>query len=200
MPRRRGVACALGLILLAGCADDLPPNASAPMTTADEWITVEGGAIRWSELQKNPATVLIFLGLDCPISNAYAPEMIRLHREFSPQGVAWVGIYPDADVRPEEALRHGREYGLKFPLVLDSSRSLARRFGATKMPEAVVLSPAGEVVYRGRIDDRYYELGRSRGEPQRRDLREALLAVLSGKIPSVSHAPAIGCDIDLTNP
>ncbi|MCX7700679.1 MAG: redoxin domain-containing protein [Gemmataceae bacterium] len=200
MPRRRGVAWALGLIFFSGCADDLPPTITPPVSTSDDWNTVEGGAIRWSELQKNPATVLVFLGLDCPISNAYAPEMIRLHREFSPQGVAWVGIYPDADVKPEDALRHAREYGLRFPLVLDSSRSLARRFGATKMPEAVGLSSSGEVVYRGRIDDRFYDLGKSRGEPQRRDLREALQAVLSGRNPSVSHAPAIGCDIDLTNP
>ncbi len=34
------------------------------------------------------ATVLVFVGVDCPISNRYAPELERLEREFSPRGIA----------------------------------------------------------------------------------------------------------------
>jgi mono/diheme cytochrome c family protein len=42
--------------------------------------------------------------------------------------------------------------GLPFPVLLDRRRQLARFAGAKSTPEVAVLSPAGEVLYRGRVD------------------------------------------------
>ena len=50
-----------------------------------------------------------------------------------------------------------------------------------------------QVVYRGRIDDRYIELGLDRSQPTVRDLEQALEAVVAGKPVAVRETQAVGC-------
>jgi hypothetical protein len=81
--------------------------------------------------------------------------------------------------------------------ILDSELKCAKRVGATITPEAVVLSPAGDVLYRGRIDDRYPKPGGKRREsPTSFDLRDALAATVAGKPVPKPWPPAVGCPID----
>jgi hypothetical protein len=73
--------------------------------------------------------------------------------------------------------------------------SLARRHGVRISPYVVVLSPAGQTLYRGRIDDRVVSLGKSRPAATREDLRIAIEEILAGKPVSVPETPAVGCAI-----
>ncbi len=63
------------------------------------------------------------------------------------------------------------------------------------MPEAVVVSRDGKLVYRGRIDDRYATSGKRRDEPTTHDLSAAVDAVLAGKAPAVSQTKVFGCPL-----
>jgi hypothetical protein len=78
--------------------------------------------------------------------------------------------------------------------VRDPKLALVKFAGATVTPEAVVVV-AGKVVYRGRIDDRYVDLGRERPAPTRRDLFDALTAILDGKPVPLAKTQAVGCFI-----
>jgi hypothetical protein len=70
--------------------------------------------------------------------------------------------------------------------------------GATITPEAVVVAN-GKVVYRGRIDDRYVEIGVERAAPTTHDLADALTATLAGTPIARPITQAVGCFIaDLT--
>ena len=60
-------------------------------------------------------------------------------------------------------------------------------------PEVAVFSPANVLLYRGRIDDRLITLGKQRVSPKRRDLREALDAIVAGKPVLVPVTKAFGC-------
>jgi hypothetical protein len=69
---------------------------------------------------------------------------------------------------------------------------------ATITPEAAVFLPAGanlREVYRGRIDDRYLELGRERPAATRHDLEQAILAVLANHPVPPPGGPTVGCSI-----
>src|SRR5438067_698695 len=50
--------------------------------------------------------VFLFTSVDCPISNRYAPEVQRLHRTFSPQGVEFWLVYPNPAESGEAIRRH----------------------------------------------------------------------------------------------
>ncbi len=137
------------------------------------------------------ATVLIFLAHDCPVTNATAPALTRLASAFTPRGVHFFGIYTTESAA--EINTHRRDYGLTFAGLLDPKLHLARLAGATRMPEAAVFSPTGKLLYRGRIDDRAIQAGRTRPTPSRHDLRLALESILAGQPPDPRFTPAIGC-------
>ena len=139
------------------------------------------------------ATVLFFVLHDCPIANGYAPEISRIAQEYAGRGVRSFVVYGEGDLTAEEARKHAREYGYRCPALLDPSHALARVAGATVAPEAAVFSAKGEVLYRGRIDDRAASLGVHRAEPKERDLRAALDAMLAGKPVRERFTKAIGC-------
>ena len=146
--------------------------------------------------------VLIFVSTDCPVSNRYAPEIQRLYREFAPQGVRFQLVYPNPSDNAAAMTRHLKEYG--YPLSIgtaDPDHALVKSVGATITPEAAVLDANRRLVYRGRIDDRFVELGRERSKATTHDLRDALTAALAGKPVKAATTQAIGCFIaDMVGP
>jgi peroxiredoxin len=172
-----------------------PPEAPAAGPKEFALADTAGRKHTAAEWKDQKAVVLFFLGTECPVSNGYAPEMARLAKEYGPRGVLFWGVHPDPDVTAAAAARHAKEYRLGFTVLLDPGQTLASRTGVRVTPEVVVLSAAGQVLYRGRIDDRYSADGKRREEPSRKDLEEALRAVLAGKEPAAREAKAYGCPL-----
>jgi protein-disulfide isomerase len=143
----------------------------------------------------NAATVLLFLSTDCPIANKYAPELRRIQKQFADRGVTFLRVYGARYHDAEDVTKHTEDYKYTMPAILDADQALALRTGATVTPEAVVLNEAGDIVYRGRIDDRYVDFGRYRQHAKQHDLIDALTATLAGKPPPNPRTKAIGCFI-----
>ncbi|HXH05178.1 MAG TPA: hypothetical protein VNI83_01175 [Vicinamibacterales bacterium] len=141
------------------------------------------------------ATVLVFDRIDCPISNRYAPDLRRLHERFAPRGVRFRLVYPGRDVQPMDIRRHLKEFAYPADALRDPEFALVDLTGARVTPEAAVFR-GRTLVYRGRIDDRYISPGRMRPAPRRRDLEEALEALLVGRPVPAPGGPAVGCLID----
>jgi mono/diheme cytochrome c family protein len=139
------------------------------------------------------AAVLIFTTIDCPIAGRYAPEIARLHEEFSRQGISFTLVFPNPAETPDAIEQYVQRFGYRMPTLRDPDQKLVRRTGVTIAPEAAVIDERGEVVYRGRIDDRYVAFGVDRPQPSKRELRDALEAVVAGRPVAVREAPAIGC-------
>jgi peroxiredoxin len=144
-----------------------------------------------------PAIVLFMIATECPVSNGYAPEMSRLAGEFGPRGVLFWGIHTDPDLTPDRAASHAHEFALDFPILLDPEALVARQAGVRVTPEAIVLSPDGQVHYRGRIDDRYAPDGRQGPAAQSHELETALVAILAGESPVITQTKAFGCPLFL---
>jgi thiol-disulfide isomerase/thioredoxin len=148
------------------------------------------------------ASIVFFVATDCPVSNGYAPEIQRVCREYGARGVACSLVYEDIDtVRAESVLNkqvsaHLSEYGYRdMPATIDRQRSAAGAVKATVTPTAVVVDPAGELRYRGRIDNLYAALGKTRQQVTSHDVRDALDAVLSGRRVAQPDTEPIGCYI-----
>ena len=79
-------------------------------------------------------------------------------------------------------------------VIRDPHHRLAQHLGVTVTPEAAIVAAGGKMVYRGRIDNLYGDLGRKRPlGATRHELRNALDAVLAGKEIQVKRTEAIGC-------
>ncbi len=102
----------------------------------------------------------------------------------------------DVDLDAPRAREHAREFGLPGPVLLDPEHRMTAALGATITPEAFLVDRAGRVVYAGRIDDRFADLGKPRRAPRTRELRDAIEAVLAGREVVVARTRAVGCLIE----
>ncbi len=142
------------------------------------------------------AIVFLFTSTECPVSNRYAPEIRRIAEAFGPKGVVFRLVYPDRADDAGKIREHMAAYayaGVMDP-VRDPALALVKFTGATITPEVAVVA-GGRVVYRGRIDDRFVDLGRERPAPTRRDLFEVLTAIEAGKPSPEATTQAVGCFI-----
>ncbi len=148
------------------------------------------------------ASAVFFVATDCPVSNSYAPEIQRICREYGPRGVECALIYEDVDTHPSTAQldqlvrTHLQEYGYAgFTAVVDRDRAAATHAKASITPQAFVIDRSGEIRYRGRIDNLYAALGKTRQQVTSHDLRDALDAVLAGRKVPHPETEALGCFI-----
>lgn len=192
------LALLLPLLLAApgrASAPQEPTPAPAPKTPmAFDLMDVEGRRHSQQEWRGKRAIVLFFIEAECPISNRYVPEMNRLAARYEAQGFGFYGVESDPSFATQrDARQRVREFDYQFPVLLDPAQQLARQTGVTLTPEAAVLSEAGGLLYRGRIDDRYASLARYRNRPTQEDLRLALDAIQAGQPAPVRFTRAIGC-------
>lgn len=189
---RPGRSVAILLVLLWACGASVF-SASRPDSIRDE----RGGRVDLRRvLGESKATVFVFVRTDCPISNRYAPELVRLHRAYSSQGVRFYLVYVDPTQAAQSVREHRDTYFPPFEALVDPKHELTTLTGAEITPEAAVFDSAGTLLYRGRIDDRYVDFGKSRPQPTRRDLAVALDETLAGHPVTVPRTKAIGCFID----
>jgi hypothetical protein len=137
--------------------------------------------------------VFVFVSVDCPISNRYAPEIRRLYDAFDPKGVTFRLVYPNPAESAAAIRDHLKAYGYPVEALRDPHHLLVKHAEITTTPEAAVYAPDGRLLYRGRIDDRYVSLGVERPAATRRDLFEALTDTLAGAPVRQPRTQAVGC-------
>ena len=139
------------------------------------------------------ANAFVFTTTDCPISNRYAPEIRRLYDAFSKQGIRFWLVYAN----PREGANAIREHAEKFSLTLrvlrDPQHDLVNRLGVTVTPEVAIVGVRGEALYRGRIDDRYTDIGVDRPVATKHEFEDALKAVAEGRAVPTATTRAVGC-------
>ncbi len=142
------------------------------------------------------AVVFLFTTTDCPISNRYAPEIRRIVEKYVPRGVVFRLVYPGPNETPAAIREHMAAFSYEGAIeaVRDPKLALVKFVGATITPEAAVYA-GGRVVYRGRIDDRYVDLGLERPMPTTHDLADAIGAAIAGKPIAHATTQAVGCFI-----
>jgi peroxiredoxin len=78
------------------------------------------------------------------------PGFERLHREFSPQGLAVIGI--NAREGRTAIRAYAKDLGLSFPLVLDSSGNINSTYGVIGLPTTFIIARNGRAVAVGPRD------------------------------------------------
>ncbi len=189
MALRAAVVLLGGLTMMAGPA----ARAGGPFGT-----DLNGRPIERIAPAGTKAVVLFFAASDCPISNRYIPEIERLDREFSSQGVRFWWVYPNPEDTAGVVRRHDEQFDLHGDTVLDTDQRLTRMAQVTITPEvAVFVTNASGLreVYSGRIDNRYIALGLERPAATRHELEMAISAALAHDPVPKPGGPAVGCSI-----
>jgi hypothetical protein len=177
------------LFLLASLHLSTPPMSALS-------VTDDAGVVhRPMELGTAKAATFIFLGVDCPISNSYAPEINRIIADYSARGVNFFIVYPDPALTAEQAKQHASAYGYHCPALMDGDHLLVNLFHVTVTSQSVVVGAGGKVLYNGRIDDLYLDFGKKRFAPTTHELRDALDAAIADRPAPTPVTKAVGCPI-----
>jgi len=156
----------------------------------------DGKNYRLADFDQAEVLVVFFTCNHCPFVIGSEDRIARLHDEFHPRGVDWVGInsnetthHPNDDF--ENMKLRVKEIGIRYPYLRDESQDVARAYGALRTPHFYVFDRERKLRYTGRIDDN----PREPGKETTHELRDAIEALLAGKTPPVEVTNPIGCNV-----
>ncbi len=180
----------LWILLLASCAEK----------KVEPWDTLKLPDLDNKEIALkteagSKGIVFLFIESDCPISNKYVPEIVRLAKKYGTADLPLRIVYPGRDESLEKIRKHRESFGIPGAALRDIHLGLVRAAGITTMPEAAVFTPAQGLVYHGRIDDRFASVSEERPAATTHELEDAMKAVLDGRQPAVATTNAVGCPI-----
>jgi peroxiredoxin len=154
------------------------------------FVTLTGQGTQLYNLAGQKGTLLIFISVQCPVSNAYNERMADLARDYTTRGFNVIGVNANRTEPAEAVARHAQEHGLSFTIVKDPDNRVADYLGASFTPETYLFDANLVLRYHGRIDD-----SKQLSAVSSRDLRAALDAVAAGKLAPVAETKAFGCTI-----
>ena len=130
------------LLLSFGRADD-KPTAPPAARKIDNFTLTDMDGKEWSlnGLKNKKAIVVVFIGIECPINNAYMPVLAALQKQYADKDVQFLAINSNSQDTPGQIKGHAKEYKLELPVLKDTANVVADKFGAKRTPEAFVLSP-----------------------------------------------------------
>lgn len=162
--------------------------------------TVEGDIFSSSDFFEKKVLVVMFICNHCPYVRAIEDRLIQLSVDYSSKSVQLVGIcsndptdYPDD--RPENLLKRWKEKKYGFPYLIDQKQDVAKAFGAVCTPDIFVYGTDRKLEYHGQIDNNWKEPEKV----TRKDIHEAIDALLAGKKPDSKQIPSMGCSIKWKN-
>jgi thiol-disulfide isomerase/thioredoxin len=194
MGRHRHTFRVIRLILVVIVAAWLSSFAFASRETQNSAFDLAGNPVDPVKSASGKVVVLVFVRTDCPVSNRYAPTIQRLSAAHADKATFWL-VYPSKSESAEVIRKHEREYGYKIPALRDPQHVLVKESQVQITPEVAVFDASRHLVYHGRIDNLYEDIGRARSAATTHELEDAIFAALGGKSLSVDAIHAVGCYI-----
>lgn len=179
------------LVSLPGCEKKITNN----NLFSTELRNIDGNIFSFSQLQKNKASVIIFLQPECPFCNSYGKTLRLLDSTFNLQQVKIYGIVAGKNFPDSEIVAYQKKYQITFPFLLDPDFLLTKKLKATITPQAFLIDSKGNIIYHGMIDNWGYEIGKTRAHATEFYLTDAVNNFLKGKQIVSDSTKAIGCYI-----
>jgi peroxiredoxin len=153
MSRLLHIACALLLANSLAHAAVLPQSAAPDFTLKSN----AGTNLRLQE-QRGQVVLVNFWASWCGPCKLEMPHLNRLHDKYRASGVLLLGVNIDEDPRAAQAAT--AKLGVKFPVLLDSDRTVSRLYDMGSMPATVLIDRDGRVRflhrgYREGMEDDY---------------------------------------------
>jgi thiol-disulfide isomerase/thioredoxin len=155
-----------------------------------------GGVVGRDDFADVPVFGVFFSCNHCPYAKAIEGRLIELEKDYRDLGFRFVVIsVNDATSHPEDSFdnmkKRAAERGYAFPYLYNEDQTLARALGAVCTPDLYVFDRDRRLAYHGRLDDSPMDPSKVK----RRELRDAVDALLAGKAPTTAQNPSIGCSI-----
>lgn len=162
---------------------------------------VNGKAVHLAALQGH-YVVLEWHNKDCPFVHKFydGGAMQALQAKWTAKGVTWLSIVSSGEgakgcVTPEGAHADlAATKAVPTTMILDTTQSIARAYGAKTTPHMFVINPKGVLIYDGAIDD--HATADASDIPGAKNYVDAALTeAMAGKPVTVSSTRPYGCGV-----
>jgi thiol-disulfide isomerase/thioredoxin len=157
-------------------------------------LDLEGRAANPLAGDSGKVVVLVFVRRDCPVSSRYAPVIQEISKQHADSASFWL-VFPDKSESPQAIRKYLQDYGYRLPALRDPQHALVKLGRVQITPEVAVFDRGRQLVYEGRIDDWFVDLGRARSAPTTHELDDAIRAALAGKPVAKGEVRGVGCYI-----
>jgi len=147
-----------------------------------------------SFLSSSPYTVIITYSEDCPFCIRYTETIRELNRKL-PQNFKLYLL----KVLEDENWDFQDEYLPSSELLNRNKKYLISSYDLMVYPEAIVLDSAGNMLYKGKIDDRAHETGVVKTVVTHEYLKNAIDEISIGSVKYQTETKALGCFIESGN-
>ena len=170
-------------------------NLNMQLKSGDNLILATGCEDRRSD---NPPKLTVFISLSeiCMISQYYSRVLDEMEQNLKPERVVFKGVFPNPFSTDSTIADFRKERDLHFSLYRDPNGLFCSSNFMEVTPEVLVTDSLSNVVYRGRIDDFFFAIGRFRSQTNHHDLQNAIDQHLIGKKVSPFRVQPVGCLID----
>ena len=83
----------LGALSAPGLPSDDPLSIGEQLSGRSLARDLRGSRRSYDELRGEEGSVLVFLGIECPLANLYLPRVNELGARYHPQGIRFVAVY-----------------------------------------------------------------------------------------------------------
>jgi thiol-disulfide isomerase/thioredoxin len=138
---------------------------------------------------------LHFWSLRCPVVKTYEPKFIELQKELGGKELVQIAIASDQrELKGDygNLRNYVKKAGLNFPIMVDPGHKVSNLFGVQVAPHCFVIDQRGVLRYSGTFDDDPHG---SKGANAKPYVRDAIVALLSGKLVPVTKTTPYGCGI-----
>jgi peroxiredoxin len=157
---------------------------------------VDGKRYSLASFKNAKVLVVVFWCNHCPYVVGTEERIKRFFADYSGKDVALVAINSnETDNHPGDSfdnmVSRARDKGFRFPYLRDETQQTALAYGGLRTPHFYVFDAQRNLRYTGRMDDN----PRNPGKETTHELRDAVDAVLAGKLPPVQMTNPIGCNV-----
>lgn len=127
-----------------------PPAPRMPAET--EFTLLDGNRTTLKQLRGQPV-LINFWSITCPPCVEEIPDLVRLYREWHPQGLKLIAVAMPYDP-PLQVQEFVKRQELPYPVALDVQGKVSKAFGVANVPTTFIIDPNGvtELNYTGRLD------------------------------------------------
>jgi len=151
-------------VLLIGLApsDVLAQEATVNQQAPNFTLTAADGETHSLSDFEGKYVVLEWLNYGCPFVQKHyeSGNMQQLQKTYTEKDAVWLSIVSSAEGKqgyypPNEMLEQKKKHdGEMTAILMDTSGEVGRAYGAQVTPHMYVISPEGQLIYKGGIDDK----------------------------------------------
>jgi peroxiredoxin len=121
-----------------------------------EAATVQGKSIALDDL-RGKTVILNFWATWCPPCRAEIPTLNAFNAETRGTRTVLIGLASGSSQTQDTVQPFMKAEGIRYPVILDTTRTITARYGVHTLPTSIVISPEGKIVERrtGAVD-RYW--------------------------------------------